>query len=65
MLNTTLLSAKKLAVGYSFFISFGICQFASSASLYQDFNWSSQSLCFAQNSHNIFLAITLTVQIYK
>ncbi len=63
MLNTTLLSPRILAVGYNFFRFCGVDQWASSASLYQDFSCSAQSLCLSQKTFNVFLAITLTLQI--
>jgi hypothetical protein len=31
--------------------------------LYQDFSCSAQSLCLSQKTFNVFLAITLTLQI--
>ncbi len=56
MLKTMRLSFKILALGYSVFSSLMDFQLDFSVSRYQDFNCSSQSPCFSQNSLKVRFA---------
>lgn len=65
MLNTTLLLDTKLAVPYTFLMSFGDFQLESLAVLYHVFKFCSQFGCFSQNERSVLLAKILFTTMQK